>query len=254
MIEDDETPTRNGEGGAEFQPCVLNNISISLEQIKEIKSKLGVTINDVITGMIFYGIRLYIQELDFKKKTANSTALVLLNTRNIGGYQSIQDMMKTDSKSPWGNYISFLHVPIPTLSKDRLSNPLRFVKKAHEIIKKKRRYFSVFLVGWLLEMEMKLRGREVAAKHMYRTMRKSSVIISSLVGPVERMALANHPVKGLYFTVMGTPECIGITVISYVKTVRITLKTQKGFIEEKKLRSCMEKAFEVLYKDAMERK
>lgn len=125
------------------------------------------TINDVITGIIFYGIRLYMQEMDNKASKAKSTGLVLLSTRNIGSYQSIQDMMKNDSKSPWGNHISFLHVSIPKLSQASLSNPLEFVWKAQKIIKRKRNSFTVFLIGWLLDLELKLRGHEVGLYIIY---------------------------------------------------------------------------------------
>ncbi|XP_027345758.1 O-acyltransferase WSD1-like [Abrus precatorius] len=252
MIEDDQTPIRSGEEGVEFLPSVISNISFSLDHIKKIKSKLGVTINDVITGVIFYGIRLYMQEINNKATTANSTGLVMLSTRNIGSYQSVQDMMKADSKSPWGNHISFLHVNIPKLSQSSLSNPLEFVWKAQKIIKRKRNSFTVFLIEWLLDMELKLRGHEAVAKHIYGTLRNSSVVISNLIGPVEPMVLANHRVKGLYFTMTGGPESINIAVISYARTLRITLKTQKGFIDEKKFKFCMVEAFEVITKAAME--
>ncbi|KAJ1397525.1 O-acyltransferase, WSD1, N-terminal [Sesbania bispinosa] len=252
MIQDDKSPIRNGEEGLEFQPCVLSNISFSLDEIKTIKSKLGVTINDVITGVFFYGVRLYMEEIDNKARTANSTGLVLLSTRNIGSYQSVQDMMKVDSKSPWGNHIAFLHVSIPKLTQARLSNPLEFVWKAQKIIKRKRNSFTVFLIEWLLDLELKLRGHEAVAKHIYGTLRNSSVVISNLIGPVEPMALANHPVKGLYFTMSGGPESINIAVMSYRRILRITLKTQKGFVDEQKFKLCVVKAFEVISRAAME--
>lgn len=119
------------------------------------------TVNDVITGVIFYGIRLYMQEINYKAKMANSTALVMLNTRRVKGYQSIKDMLKPESKGRWGNQVSFLEVSIPKLSQARIANPLEFVWKAHKIIKRKRHSFSVFLIGWLLDLEKKLRGHEV---------------------------------------------------------------------------------------------
>jgi hypothetical protein len=40
--------------------------------------------------------------------------------------------------------------------------------------------------------------------------------------------------------------------MSYTKTLRITLKTQKGFIDERKFKLCMVKAFEDISKAAME--
>ncbi|KAL2328197.1 hypothetical protein Fmac_021624 [Flemingia macrophylla] len=251
IVEDDKTPIRSGEEGVESLPCVLWNISFSLDEVKKIKSKLGVTVNDVITGVIFYGIRLYMQDIDVKAGKANSTGLVMLSTRNIGSYQSIQEMMKGDSESAWGNHISFLHVPIPKLSQGS-SNPLEFVWKAQKIIKRKRSSFTVYLIEWLLDMELKLRGHEAVAKHIYGTLRNSSVVVSNLIGPMEPMVLANHPVKGLYFTMSGGPESINIAVISYTRTLRITLKTQKGFIDEKKFKFFIVKAFEVISKAALE--
>ncbi|XP_027909849.1 O-acyltransferase WSD1-like isoform X1 [Vigna unguiculata] len=252
VVEDDISPIRSGEEGLESLPCVISNISFSLDQVKSIKSKLGVTINDVITGAIFYGIRLYMQEIDNEASKANSTGLVILSTRNIGSYQSVQEMMKADSKSPWGNHISFLHVPIPKLTQTNISNPLEFVWNAQKEIKRKRDSFTVFLIEWVLDMELKLRGYEAVAKHIYGTLRNSSVVVSNLIGPVEPMVLANHPVKGLYFTMTGGPESINISVISYTKTLRITLKTQKGFIDERKFKLCVVKAFDVISKAAME--
>ncbi|KEH30689.1 O-acyltransferase WSD1-like protein [Medicago truncatula] len=158
MIEDDKTPIRSGYEGTESQPFTLSNISLSLDQIKEIKSKLGVTINDVLSGVIFYGIRLYMEEMNEKTKKSNSTAVVMLNTRNIEGYQSLKEMQKPESKSLWGNQISFLQIPIPKLSQ---SDPLEFVWKARKLIKRKRRSFGVYLIGLLLNLEMKLKGSEV---------------------------------------------------------------------------------------------
>lgn len=118
--------------------------------------------NDVITGIVFYGTRLYMQDVDFKSKTADSTALVLLNTRNIQGYESINDMLDTKAKGPWGNKISFLHVPIPKLNQNQIPNPLEFIWHTHKIIKRKKQSLAVALTGTLLDMVSKFRGQEVS--------------------------------------------------------------------------------------------
>lgn len=101
------------------------------------------------------------QDMDLKSKTADSTALVLLNTRNIEGYQTINDMLNSKAKGPWGNKISFLHVPIPKLNQNRMSNPLDFIWESHNIIKRKKQSLAVALTGTLLDMESKFRGQEV---------------------------------------------------------------------------------------------
>lgn len=102
------------------------------------------------------------QEMDSKSMGANSTALVLFNTRNIEGYQSIDEMLNAKkSKGPWGNKFSFLHVPIPKLSDTKISNPLEFIWDSHNIIKRKKQSLAVALMGTLLDIEGKLRGQEV---------------------------------------------------------------------------------------------
>ncbi|XP_020977665.1 O-acyltransferase WSD1 [Arachis ipaensis] len=161
IINDEKTPIRSGNVGVEFQPISISTMAFSINQVSDIKSRLGVTINDVVTGIVFYGTRLYMEEMNSKSKTAESTALVLLNTRNIEGYQSINDMLNTKAKGPWGNKISFLHVPIPKLKQSRTSNPLEFIWEAHNIIKRKKQSLAVPLTGTLLEMEGKFRGQEV---------------------------------------------------------------------------------------------
>ncbi|RDY12703.1 O-acyltransferase WSD1 [Mucuna pruriens] len=252
IISDDITPIRSGDEGTQFRPISISCMDFSINHIKDIKSTLGVTINDVITGIVFYGTRLYMQDVDLKSKTADSTALVLLNTRNIEGYQSINDMLNNKAKGPWGNKISFLHVPIPKLNQSRISNPLEFIWDSHNIIKRKKQSLAVSLTGTLLEMESKFRGQEAVAKHLRGTVTKSSAVISSLVGPIQQMSLANHPVKGLYFTLAGGPESLAISIMSYVGVLRVTLKTEKGFIDEQKLKSCMQSAFQMILKAATE--
>ncbi|KAL2570654.1 hypothetical protein GLYMA_18G257900v4 [Glycine max] len=252
IITDDKTPIRFGDEGADFQPISISSMTFSIDHIREIKSRLEVTINDVVTGIIFYGTRLYMQDIDSKSKTAQSTALVLLNTRNIEGYQSINDMLNTKAKGPWGNRITFLHVPIPKLNETRNSNPLEFVWDSHNIIKRKKQSLGVVLTGTLLEIEGKLRGQEAVAKRIRGTLTKSSAVISNLVGPIQQMALANHPVKGLYFTLAGGPESLVISIMSYMGVLRVTLKTEKGFIDEHKLKSCMQSAFDKILQAAME--
>ncbi|KAK7374511.1 hypothetical protein VNO80_07941 [Phaseolus coccineus] len=252
IISDHKTPIRSGDEGTEFRPISISSMNFSIDHIKIIKSSLGVTINDVITGIVFYGTRLYMQDVDFESKTADSTALVLLNTRNIEGYQTINDMLNSKAKGPWGNKISFLHVPIPKLNENRMSNPLDFIWDSHNIIKRKKQSLAVALTGTLLDMESKFRGQEAVAKHLRGTVTNSSAVISSLVGPIQQMSLANHPVKGLYFTLAGGPESLAISIMSYVGVLRITLKTEKDFIDEEKLKSCIQNAFHMILKAATE--
>lgn len=107
------------------------------------------------------GTRLYTQEMRQGSGEANSTTLVLLNTRAFRSYESVKDMVKPDAKSPWGNYFAFLHVSIPKLADDWSSNPLDFVVKARQIMNFKKNSLAVYLTGRVLEILKKFRGPEV---------------------------------------------------------------------------------------------
>ncbi|KAL6218453.1 hypothetical protein ACLB2K_011666 [Fragaria x ananassa] len=252
MEEDDQTPIRSGNDGIEFKPIAVSTMTISLDRLKLIKSRLGVTINDVLTAMIFLGTRLYMQEINKSSSEARGTAVVLLNTRMLGNFTSVEEMNKPNSKLPWGNHISLLHVPIPKLltnSEEQFpDNALDFVWKAHKIIRSKRHSWGIYLTAGFLEILNKFGGHEAAAKYIRKSLKNSSMIISNMIGPVEQMSLANHPIKGLYFLVFGSPEGLDVTIVSYMGKVRIAFKMEKGLIDPPKFKSCMEKSFETILK------
>ncbi|KAJ7981482.1 O-acyltransferase WSD1-like [Quillaja saponaria] len=250
LVEDDQTPIRSGDAEVRFRPVTISTVSFSLEHIKEIKTKLGLSMNDVITALIFYGIRLYMQEININSSKSDSTALVLLNTRNIRGYESVKEMMKTDAKAAWGNRFAFLHVSIPKLNDTNISNPLEFVWEVHNIIKRKKDSLAISFTGRLLNMLKNFRGPEAAARYIHSTLKNSSATISNIIGPVEKMAVANLPVKGLYFMVVGPPESLTITIMSYMGNLRVAFGMEKGFINPQKFKSCMEFALEVISKAA----
>lgn len=119
------------------------------------------TINDVITGVVIYGTRLYMQGINQETSNGKCTALVLFNTRAVGGYKSVSEMIKPNSEMPWGNHFTFLPVSLPKLTSTDSLNPLGFIEKARRIIKRQRNSASVFLTGRLLEILRKVEGPEV---------------------------------------------------------------------------------------------
>ena len=101
------------------------------------------------------------QKADEESCKSKTTALVLLNARAIGGYKSVDEMIKPNSDVPWGNRFAFLHVPLPKLTQSELLNPLDFVKKAHRMIKRYKNSGAVYLTGQLLSFITMVRGHEV---------------------------------------------------------------------------------------------
>ncbi|KAM7495101.1 hypothetical protein LguiB_029710 [Lonicera macranthoides] len=254
FVEDDRTPVRSGDEGVEFRPINITTMTFCLDQIKQIKASLKVTINDVIAGAIFMGTRLYMEETKHELINAKSTALVLLNTRNIGGYKSLNQMAvakSDDEDTLWGNQFGFLHVPLPELKDESARDPLEFVFKAQQIIQRKKNSAAVYLTGSLLEAVRKYRGPEATAKYIHSTLKNSSMTISNMIGPMEQMALANHPIKGLYFMVVGVPQSLTITMMSYMRELRVAVGTEKELIDSNKFKSCIQNAFDILFKAAV---
>ncbi|KAL3714579.1 hypothetical protein ACJRO7_006486 [Eucalyptus globulus] len=253
-VKDDLSPIRSGSES--LQPFSVSTITFSLDQIKEIKSRFRVTVNDVILGVIFLATRLYMQRVSTNSNlSTNSTALVLLNTRNLRDYKPVKDMVRPNSESPWGNHFAFLHVPIPKVkpSDSQFSDPLKFVHKTHEVIKRKRSSFGVILTGKLLEIMQKCRNAEAVAKHISRTARNSSMSISNLIGPMDKLSLANHPIKGIYFAIAGTPESLRITIFSYAGNLRVAVGAEQGFIDSELYNHSLLDAFDMILRDACQK-
>ncbi|KAF6159605.1 hypothetical protein GIB67_034567 [Kingdonia uniflora] len=154
------------------------------------------------------------------------------------------------------------------------ADPLEFVYKAKEIIKRKRGSLAVILTGRLLEKMRKLRGPETTARYIRSTLNNTSMTISNMIGPMERIALAEHPCTGIYFMVVGVPQVNSVSDVilafefyqcrdyeigaeSYNNNgelhgkLRVAVGAERGFIDHKLFNSCLDKAFERIFKAAL---
>ncbi|XP_074366144.1 wax ester synthase/diacylglycerol acyltransferase 6-like [Apium graveolens] len=260
VLADDLSPIRSGEVGLEFLPMDISTMEFSLDHIKQIKTSLKVTVNDVITGVIHLGTRLYMKCKDKNAGDKKATTVVLLNTRRNmeASNKSSSEMIKPNVTIPWGNHFAFLQIPLPKLSNtspgyDPSPNfdPLQFVYESHHVIKRKRNNPAAFLTGGLLDYIRKIKGPETPARYIYKTMSNSSMGISSLIGPADQMSLCEHPISGIYFSVAGVPQSLRVSVLSYMSKVRISFAVDKNFIDLEKLKTCVQNAFESISKAAL---
>ncbi|XP_028074021.1 O-acyltransferase WSD1-like [Camellia sinensis] len=229
-------------------------MTFSLDQLKQIKDNLNVTINDVIVGIIYLGTRMYMKVAaennndELGNNNTKTTGLVLLNTRAIGGYKSVSEMLKKNAEMPWGNRFAFLHVPVPQLSDDESSNPLDYILKTHKMIKRKRNSSTVYFTGLLLDTMRKFRGFEATSRYIKGTLEKSSIAITNMIGPIEKFSMANHPVSDFYYIVGGCPLSLVVTMVSYMGKLNVVFATEKGLIDTEKYKSCIESAFQMTLK------
>ncbi|KAI3744962.1 hypothetical protein L1987_58061 [Smallanthus sonchifolius] len=254
LLEDDRTPIRSGEDGVELHPLDVTTITFSLDQVKRIKASLEVTLNDVIAGVIFLGTRLYMESTINQSGNARSTSLVLLNTRAIDGYKSVDEMLHNPkAQNLWGNQFAFIQVSIPKLheSDHTFNDPLKFVYEAHATVKRNRNSWAIHLTGIVLEFLRKFSGTKVAAKFLYRIQKNASMGLTSMVGPVDKMAACDQPIKGFYMMIYNVPQSYKVTVISYMNHLRVALGTEKGIIDPQKLKRCIQEAYDMILKAAL---
>ncbi|KAF9602138.1 hypothetical protein IFM89_025217 [Coptis chinensis] len=245
---DSPSAIRSGTESVECLPLHTTRITFSLEDIRRVKSTIGVSVNDVAVGVIFYGIHLYTQTMDNNPTTSRKTALVLLNTRMLIGYRNIDEMLK---KKMWGNQFAFMNIPIPSYSARDKVDLKKFIFLARKIIKRSRSSMAVYLNAMLLSLLGRLRGSEAVSKYVHSLMWNASFTISNLVGPVEKMAVGDHPISSIYFTVAGAPQSLLFLVMSYMGKLTIVISAEKGFIDSQLLGSCMNEAFKKLLEDTL---
>ncbi|KAK9163004.1 hypothetical protein Syun_003906 [Stephania yunnanensis] len=281
VLEDDRTVIRSRKPRVEDLPCDIASVTFSMDDIKRVKSNLNVlagnlkstskttiTVNDIVVGTIFYGTELYTKALNPSSNHLRRTALVLLNTRMLKGYRNLEEMLEKDL---WGNSFSFIHLPLPSIRADKERiDPLKFIFRAHRTIKRSKNSLGTHLNGSLLQLVGRLKGIEVChlfvlttsllifmtlknmknsdmfqamSRYIYSTLENTSMAISNMVGPTEKMNIAGHPINDLYFTVTGSPQSLLFTVLSYMGKLRIVVKSERGFIDSQNFTSCLKEAF-----------
>ncbi|CAI0548787.1 unnamed protein product [Linum tenue] len=165
----------------------------------------------------------------------------------LRSYNSVHDMMMSKAtESPWGNHFAFLHVGLPKLMSTMARRSLEFLKATQKVIQKKRSSVAVHLNGGLIQLYRKLRGSEAASSYVYWAVKNTSMAITNMIGPTEKMTLADHHVKGLYFLLAGNPQNLTVTMVSYMGQMRVSIGTEKGFIDPNKLKSCIQRAFDLI--------
>lgn len=268
-IDDSQLPIR-GPPGVEHMPIAHSSATFQLEDIRQIKNAVGGTVNDVMTGIIFYGLQLYLQirlsavgeqslQDAYKQrfeprndtvikqmKNLRVTALCMLNTRALAGIQNMDEMLKPKSQAPWGNHFGFLHLRVPIMGK--VENPLEFVRRAKRIIDRHKMSLGVFINAGILRTLARLKGTQVISRYLYNNIAHTTMAISNVIGPMEKIAMDGNPIKSFSFFVSGAPQSLSVFIVSYMGTVKMEVMAQKAYIDANILCQCFMQAFQEIKK------
>ncbi|KAI3849501.1 hypothetical protein MKW92_039806 [Papaver armeniacum] len=247
-----------------FKPFNIYSVTLSLERVKQVKTKLGATVNDVITGLLSYIIHLYtlrkrkmdrcgedgsLMDSNYAGVNTNMTLSVMLNMRIFEGFTNIEDMISADA---WGNRSRSMFAKLPTFTNLEKVNPLNFIVKAKETMDRKKNSMVFYFIDKVLNVTACIRGQKGMEKMVYSSFKNASTMISSVIGPREKMALCNHPVNSFYFFVSGIPQSITFFSVSCMEQLKLVVTMEKGFIDSKLFSSCMDEAFDDIFQAAFE--
>nr|GEX96022.1 O-acyltransferase WSD1-like [Tanacetum cinerariifolium] len=242
-VRDKETVVRGGSG-VELWPRKMATAKFSLDDLKTAKSAVAnATINDVVFGVISSGLSRYLENHSTKplKEGLRITGAAMVNLRPSLGLQEIEELMKKNSKSKWGNKFGMMLLPVYYHKKG--SDPLQYLKRAKTMIDKKKLSCEAFLVYKIAYFVAKILGGKFASWLNYRIVCNTSFTFSNVVGPKEEFMIAGVPVTYIRTTSSSLPHGITMHMVSYAGRADMQILVAKDLIPHpEELAKCFEDA------------
>lgn len=240
----DKTTALSGGEGVELWPRRLATARFRLEDLKTVKTAIeDATINDVLFGIISYGLSRYLDIRSPKdvKEGTQITGVAMVNLRKQSGLQDISKLMNSESGTRWGNKFGMLLLPV--FYHRSSSDPLSFVRRAKAMIDKKKLSLEAPLSYKIGNLVMSVFGAKVASVLNYRIVCNTTFTISNIIGPREEITVVDNPVKHLRVTSSSLPHAITMHMVSYGGTADMQILVAKEVIPDPKvLAKCFEDA------------
>ncbi|XP_024979082.1 O-acyltransferase WSD1-like [Cynara cardunculus var. scolymus] len=239
----DETTVVSGGAGVELWPRKLVTARFLIDDMKMVKKSIPkTTINDVLFGVISFGLSKYLDARSSKSlhDGLRLTGLAMVNLRPQPGYQDLVKLMKNKSTG-WGNKFGMLL--LPTYCYRSGSDPLEYLRRAKTMIDQKKSSLESFFsykFGYLI---MSILGAKYASLLNYKIMCNTTFTISNMVGPTEKITFAGHPVDYIKTTSTSLPHAITMHMISYAGTGYMQILVAKDIVPDPDvLAKCLEDA------------
>ncbi|XP_023730754.1 wax ester synthase/diacylglycerol acyltransferase 11 [Lactuca sativa] len=229
-VRDKKTVMRGG-AGVELWPRKLATARFSLDDMKMVKNAfVNTTINDVLFGVISSGLSRYLDDHSPKpiKEGLRITGAAMVNLRPSQGLQVFTELMKSGSKSRWGNKFALMLLPIYYHKNG--SDPLQYLKRAKMMIDRKKFSLEAFLSYKIGCFIMKCLGPKFVSSINYRIACNTSFTISNVIGPREEFMIAGVPVTYIRTTSSSLPHAITMHMVSYAGKADMQILVAKDII------------------------
>ena len=198
--------------------------SASLDDVKAIKNRLGVSINDVVMAVCAGALRRYLDDRGVLP-TEPLVAMVPVSTRS------------GDEDDKWTNRVSALLAALPT----NLDDPVERVMAMHETMNAAKQRFDLMPVHLILELNqmtmpaLATRAIRLAAatKILDRVNPPMNLVISNVPGPRQPLYAAGARMKHYYpVSTITDGQGLNITVQSYTDTLDFGLVSCRALVPD----------------------
>uniref|UniRef100_A0A0D3B0U8 Uncharacterized protein n=1 Tax=Brassica oleracea var. oleracea TaxID=109376 RepID=A0A0D3B0U8_BRAOL len=244
FLKDTKTPLK---GGADCgsNPKRFYHRAISLDDIKLIKNAMNMTINDVLVGVTQAALSSYLNRLYGNKKKEEDGALTsypnhlldrlrfrvgcVVNLRSDIGLQPLADMMAKDSKCRWGNYVSFIILPLHI---GLQTDPLVYLKLSKATMARKKHSYHAALVYFIINIVLKVFGTKAAATLFNQPVKNATTCLSNVIGPMDEISFRGNPIAYIALSSYGHSQALLVHYISYAGKMIISLAVDPTIIPD----------------------
>ncbi|XP_023636521.1 O-acyltransferase WSD1 isoform X2 [Capsella rubella] len=246
FLKDTKTPLTGGVD-VRTNPKRFYHRNISLDDVKLIKNAMNMTINDVLLGITQAALSSYMnRRYEQDKKNEKDGALLTpfpnnlpdgirfragctVNLRSDIGFKPLAEMMAKDSKCKWGNYFSFIILP---LSIGLETDPLVYLKKAKAMMARKKHSYHAPLVYFFIKIILKVFGAKAAASVFNQYVMNITTCVSNVMGPMEEVSFHGHPIAYISPSSYGHSQALLVHYTSYAGEMTITMMVDPTVIPD----------------------
>ncbi|XP_050236440.1 wax ester synthase/diacylglycerol acyltransferase 11-like isoform X2 [Mercurialis annua] len=186
FLKDTKTPFK-GTSRVDLKPKRLVYRTVSLDDIKLVKTKMNTTINDVILGVTQAGLSRYLNQEcgendkkggEAKQNKIRLRATVLMNLRPTPGIQSLAELMSKESKQTkwgWGNRIGYIVLPFKIgIQKEALE----YVRQAKATIDRKKLSLEAPCTFRIAKLAVDIFGVKALTIHYQSYFNKMTIVVA----------------------------------------------------------------------------
>jgi len=202
---------------------------LPLEDVKQIKTAFGVTVNDVLMAVVAGGLREYLLARGERVPNGLSIrAMVPVNLRPL------------EESTKLGNYFGLVVMALPLGMEGPLDRVME-VKRRMDDLKNS----PEAVVGYTLLEVMGMTPTEIENLAVQFFAMKSTLVLTNVPGPRQPLYFAGSPIKRIMFWVPQSGRLgMGVSIFSYAGSVSVGVMTDDGLVSDPEaIADFMEKDF-----------